>query len=741
MYHPEIVKRKIAAFIALGNPPPVYYPRFDIDRMTGILSSAQTLDEKGNVESTRPLSPQEIQFIRNERLLCKIDFRHWVSHYAWIKNEEDQAVRFIPWKSQEIFLDIMAENELEGISIELQVLKARQLGLSRITSLAILHRMLFFLNINAIIASSTPDKTGLLADMMEFTIDRIPWWMAPNEIARRSAAKGQGGIWWELDTGAGLTLQHGSQTSGIARGTTPTVAHISELCEFEYNGLGPDELIDSSLLRAMHPSQRILLVLESTALGQDNWWHKKWLSSKKGWPERRSRFRPVFLPWFVGGLYPKPDFLKKSPVPVPYRPAPWVIDHARRAAEYVSSNPLLTTHLGSGWTMPIPQQWFYEVERSQAMSEGKLNKFFQEMPASDDEAFQSTNISIFSTEVITTHRDNTRLPLDIMDPDSKPCAYGLLGPEDLVPGRLQPHPTTIDTGKQPIEITCNWAATSYPIRFTLVPLRWEGYSNDSGEDKIYLYEKPEDGQVYGFGVDTSDGIGKDLTSIEGIRKGGPYEPAGQICEFATSKLNALDTTPYALALATLYSVSPAGITYEEEIAGMESGQSRVLDGFGGMGSRRQCRVAIECKGSGDQTQLQMRLRGWHNFHPWQRIDNKKLDPSQYNKIGVFTNSWFRDAMMEYMLKMLRDMELEIRSPYFVKEMQSMEASEFNMSIKASHGATDDRFMSLGFAVISLYQWEKNRPVTVQRATTRPSNAPRVWARAVAGQQGRMVTLA
>lgn len=739
MYHPEVVKRKIAAAIALGRPAPIYYTRFDIDRMCAVLEDARVYDDKGNVESQRDLTAQEIAFIRNERLLCKIDFRHWVSHYAWIKNEEDQAVRFIPWKSQEIFLDIMAENELEGISIELQVLKARQLGLSRITSLAILHRMLFFPNINAIIASSTPDKTGLLADMMEFTIDRIPWWMSPEEIARRSAAKGQGGIWWELEGGAGLTLQHGSQTSGIARGTTPTVAHISELCEFEYNGLGPDELIDSSLLRAMHPSQRVLLVLESTALGQDNWWHKKWLSSKKGWPERRSRFRPVFLPWFVGGLYPKTDFLKKSPVPHHYQPAPWVIDHAARAKDFVRSNSLLRHHLGDNWSMPVTQQWFYEVERSQAMSEGKLNKFFQEMPASDDEAFQSTNISIFSTEVITTHRDNTHLPLDIAHPDSKPCAYALLGPEDLVPGRLQPHPTLIDSNKQPVEIVCNWSATSYPIRFTLVPLKWEGYANDSGEDKIYLYEQPTDGQVYGFGVDTSDGIGKDLTSIEGIRKGGPYEPAGQVCEFATSKLNALDTTPYALALATLFSVGNGQSTFEEDIE--QQAKDRILDGFGGMGNRRQCRVAIECKGSGDQTQLQMRLRGWHNFHPWQRIDNKKLDPSQYNKIGVFTNSWFRDAMMEYMLKMLRDMELEVRSPYFVKEMQSMEASEFNMSIKASHGATDDRFMSLGFAVISLYQWEKNRPVSVQRATSRPSTAVRVYSRFTPSQQGRIATLA
>ena len=738
MYHPTVVSRKIEAAIAMGRPVPVYHTRYEVDTMTKILDAARELDDRGNVVNQRPLTPDEISFIQNERLLCKIDFRYWVRNYAWIKNEEDQALRFHPWSSQEIFLDIMAENELEGISIELQVLKARQLGLSRIVSLALLHRVLFFANINAVMASSTPDKTGLLANMMEFTLDRNPWWLTPREIARRSAAKGQGGVWLELASGAGLTLQHGSQTSGIARGTTPTAVHISELCEFEYNGLGPEELIDASLLRAVHPSPRVLLILESTALGMNNWWHSTWNTSKRGWPNRRSRFRPVFLPWFVGGLYPKQDFLRKSPVPASYQPAHWVVEHVRRAEGYVKSSDLLTKFLGAGWVMPIEQQWFYEVERAQAMEKGRLNKFLQEMPASDDEAFQSTNTSIFSTEVIITHRDRTTPPIDISEPDSAPCVYGLLGPDDLVPYRLQPPQTLINPNKKPIEVTCDWQSTSYPLRFTLVPMYWSGYDSDIGEDKIYIWEQPTDGEVYGVGVDTADGVEKDLTSIEGIRKGSIYGPAAQVFEFATGKLNALDATPYCMALSTLFSVRDREQSFEDQIKEMEQNREEWI----GMGTRKQCRVAIECKGSGDQTQLQMRLRGWRNFHPWQRVDNKKLDPSQYNKIGVFTNSWFRDALMEYMLKMLRDMELEIRSPFFVKEMADLEANDLTAAIRAAHGATDDRFMSLGFAVISLYQWEKSRAQSLNVPPPRrlSERETRRYAKYYPSAQDRPITL-
>lgn len=729
MYHPSVIQARIDARVKSGKPAPRYHTREQVQYMIKLLDSTRDVDEKGRVTVLRALTPQEHEFVRNERFLCRVDFHYFASRYCFIKNAHDQVVQFIPWTSQKIYLDTIAENEFNGFAIMLQVLKARQLGLSRVTSLLILHRAICFPHVNAVIASSTPDKTRMLADMLEFVFDRLPWWLIPEITARR---EGEFIEFGKADTG--ITLQHGSQMTGIARGTTPTIGHLSELAEF----VDPKSIVDASLLRAMHDSPRTMLILEGTAEGQHNWWHDKWLSAKAGWPEGRSRLRPLFLPWFCGtDLYPTQTWLRARPIPANYQPAEYVMDHARRAAEYVRANTLLTRYLGANWTMPMEQQWFYEVERGQAQRENRLNDFLQEMPASDDEAFQSTNISIFSTEVITAHRDRTVPPIDLHDPSAKPCVYGLYGPVDIVPSRLQPHFTQIDHDKKPIEIYCNWAANS-PMRFTLQPLKWEGYSGDSGRDHIYFWERPEAGNVYGAGVDTSDGIEKDLTSIEIIRKGDAWGPAGQVCEFVTGKLNALDTVPYALALGTYFSVPDGTETWEERI---QASTGRLM-GEHVASALKQCRMAIECKGSGDQTQLRMRMAGWHNFHPWQRIDNRKLDPSQYNKIGVFTNSWFRDAMMEYMMKMLRDMELEIRSPFFVGEMQSLEASEMNQTIKAAHGATDDRFMSLGFSVISLYQWEKNRPVATH-SPGRPvvqAGGPKRYARYSPSGQDRVSLL-
>jgi len=683
VYSTRIVNQRIERWVRSGQFIPEYHSVAECERATAHLNSLATFDHEADkliatrdpnrrVEET--LTADEVRWIDNETLLCRLDFRYWVDRYVWIKNDEDQMFRFIAWVSQTIFLDIVAEMEEEGIAIFLIILKARQLGLSRVISLILLHRVIFFADRNAYMASSTEDKTAKLFDMADFTLERVPWWMRPAEKFRRE------GKFLELFNGSAVTLQHGQQGTGIARGTTPTVAHISELAEFD----DASSLIDSSLLRAMHPSAGSFLALEGTAEGINNWWHKKWRTQKALWPERRGRLRPLFLPWFVGGLYPKEVDLRSRPVPANYERTmlPWAKAHADMAAEYVRSTEYLRRRLGDDWQMPIEQIWYYETERDAAIREGRLNKFLQEMPANDNEAFQSSNIGVFDTETLTYYRDNAhRQPLA--------GCYGLRGPTEWLPERLQPSSLLIDRSKPVIPITAEWSGSTQPLYFELVPLRFDGWSleDDSAAiDKIYLWEHPMRGFEYGLGIDTADGIGKDRSVIEILRKGSVYGPTKQVGEFASSKMNALDSVPFALALGTYYAV-------EDE-----------------NGERRQPRMAIECRGHGDQAQNILRMLGWWNFHPWndRKIDDRNPKLDRFHKIGVYTNAWFRAGMIEMLTKMLRDGEIEICSPFFVQEMQSLEGDEFSQSLRAGFGGNDDRIMSLGFILVSLYRFDMER---------------------------------
>lgn len=625
------------------------------------------------------LTPEESLWLHHQRVLCALDFWYWVERAVWIKDTDNQTVRMKLWKSQEIFLNLIAEMQDEEIAIFLIILKARQLGISRIITLILLHRVVFDSNINAYLASSTDKKTLKLFKLISFVLVRMPFWMQPGSGQPGKLGKvDQAGKLLEFFNGSAITMEHGQQSTGMARGDSPNVVHLSELAEFD----DLTTLVDSALLRGMHPSSRAFLALEGTANGINNPWHQKWETAVSDWPQRKGRLRPLFLPWFVGGLYPKDIFLRASPIPQDYSQtmAPWALAHARMAEEYVRQNAYLGRYLGSDWRMPLEQIWYYECERGSAVKENRLNKFLQEMPADSDEAFQSSNITVFDVETLNFYRANTR---------TQPVwgVFGLRGPTEFVPPRLQPSEILINPDLPPIRIEAD-AGGAVKIPFELVPLKFGGwdYESDSAKgsvDKIYIWEPPIEGFEYGFGCDTGDGIDKDRTCIEGVRKYSLEGPTKQVLEFSSGHMNALDAWPFLLALGTWYSVP------------------------GRHGAPQQPRMCIECKGHGDIVQNVLRLMNWQNFHMWndRKVDDRRVDLSKTHKMGIFTNFFFRRAMIEMIVRSLRDGEVEICSPFFVKEMQSLEGDEYEQELRAGYGGHDDRIMALGFVLSSFYKWD------------------------------------
>jgi hypothetical protein len=210
-----------------------------------------------------------------------------------------------------------------------------------------------------------------------------------------------------------------------------------------------------------------------------------------------------------------------------------------------------------------------------------------------------------------------------------------------------------------------------------VPLRFQGYQALDPMNKIFVWEEFDSAEDYGMGVDTSDGIGKDRSCCELIRKGTLDRNDAQVAEFTSPYMNSIDLAPVCDCLGVLYS------EYREE-------------------RRRQLRMAIETKFNGEATQLELRKMGWANFHPWVRFDNKKLAVSSARKLGVFTVNWFRTMMLDYLIKILRDGLIDIHSPWLVNEMKTLEGSEDTQRLRAAYGGHDDRLMAVGFAWVSMH---------------------------------------
>jgi len=64
-------------------------------------------------------------------------------------------------------------------------------------------------------------------------------------------------------------------------------------------------------------------------------------------------------------------------------------------------------------------------------------------------------------------------------------------------------------------------------------------------------------------------------------------------------------------------------------------------------------------------------------------------------------------MIDYMVTALRNGEIEVCSPFFVKEMRSLEGDELQQQLRAGHGGHDDRIMALGFILSSFFKWDAN----------------------------------
>jgi hypothetical protein len=661
MYAPDITARAIDAASATQGWPLVPHTPDQVAEAIGHFADLWDDDHK---TFRRALTPDERRFITNERKLAALDFRYWCCRYARIIDWRRESILFTPNVAQSIVLDIWGDMEREALAVLMLQLKARQLGVSTLTELAVCHRFQFHPRTAAVVASSDPDKSVVMAGMMRYCLEQQPWWLKPVTTKTKNAMPVEFG-----EINCTLAVEAGNQFSGVARGTTPNVFHLSEVSTW----VDPEHLIDAALLKAVHPTPDVFGVLESTAFGRDNYYHLKWEQAKVDWPRRQSLFCPLFLPWYVGyDIYPTEAMLRAMPIPTDWQPSDRTVNHAERARQYVKSNPLLRKHLAKGrwdWTLPRAQLWYYETERDRYLRERQLNIFLSEMPSDDQEAFQSTNISVIDQDVLLDYRERTREPLGV---------YTIIGegiPNELVVPRRQ-----WDTTKPPITIQTGEVLSRFNAKYQLIPLIFEGYSGTDPTLKLFIWEFPTPQDIYGVGVDTADGIGLDSTVIEVLRKASPDRPDAQVAEFASAYIKAQQLWPMVLAVSTLYS------TYSERAQ-----------------RRTQCRVAIECMQTGEMVQDELQKRGWSNFHLHKLLGKRRPTPdSRINRVGVYTNVWVRADIIDMMLTCIDEEALDVPSPYLVKEMEALERDPAQQKIKAAYGAHDDRFMALGFPLFSLH---------------------------------------
>jgi hypothetical protein len=665
MYSPKIIVANLEDFAKSEGWMPVYHSIDQISEFKAYIDSITKKDTNGRnmrIELNREITAKRAKDIRrwieNEQVLCCLDSSYFESRYAYICDEKGDIFKFQNRKAQEIFDNIIADFDADQVAIELLILKARQQGVTTKTALKFLHRMLFMPHTQAVMGSVDEKKSELITRIIETCISKTPWWLLPQRTTDRIKMIG-------FINGSILSVQSGSQATGIAQGWTPTCVHISEIGDIP----NPKKTLEEGLLRATHPTRKLFQVWEGTGAGNTGYQADKWRAAKEDWPLGKSRLCPVFIPWpMAPDLYPEADWLRKFPVPSNFRPLEATRKHVQRCELFIRNTPYLAKVAGKAWKMPITQQWFWEFHYLEAVKSHTQKVWLSQMPADDYEALQGKNDLVFDSITVETAREQRKRGFQ---------AYAITG--DSIDDGFEPFEEEIDYDKERIRVVWN-SHRGQRFEWVMVPLlRFDEDDERKSLDKVLIFEEPNmrpgcegDKQDYSIGIDTADGLGhedEERSALEITRNMKGENLDVQVAELCSNRINAPQMVGFAACLAAWY------------------GENTI--------DSRGCKFAIEQRmRAGDDCQLQLKLMGFNFHHIDTRYDNRELKESKGTRQGWYSNAWSVPLLVNRFVDAINNGWYLANSPFLIRELSSLERKVSNAGkSKMEHqsGKFDDRF--------------------------------------------------
>lgn len=632
-----------------------------IDKITTQDRNKKSLRIELNQTLTSKRANEIRRWIENEQIMCCLSAGYFEDRYAYVCDEKGEIFKFKNRKGQEVYDNVIADFDEQQVAIMLLILKARQLGITTKTALRFLHRILFVPNTQAVMGSVDQLKSELITRIIETCIQRTPWWLLPQRTTDRIKLIGFG-------NGSIMSVQSGSQATGIAQGWTPTMVHVSEIGDIP----NPKKTIEEGLLRAVHSSRKLFLVLEGTGNGNIGWQADKWRAAKEDWPLGKSELFPFFLNWpMAPDLYPQADWLRKFPInngdASTWKPLEETRKHVQRCELYIRNTPYLARVVGKNWRMPIEQQWFWEFKYLEHVKIHAQKIWFAQMPADDFEALQGANDLVFDPIVIETVRKEAQ---------PKYQAYAITG--DQIDEGFDVDDTLIDYEKERIRVTWN-SHRGQKYEWTMIPLLpFDDKEEISSLDKLLVFEPPNmapghegDAQDYSIGVDTSDGLGKvedDRCVLSGTRNMGNEKSDIQVFEFSSIRMNPPQTVGFAACIAAWYGQNtkdPRGVKF----------------------------VIEQRTRSGDDCQFQLSLMGFKYHHIPTQYDTKNVKENSGQRMGWWSFDWSVAMLMNRFVDAVNGGWYKPNSPYLIRELGSLErqvANSGKTKMKHQSGKHDDR---------------------------------------------------
>ena len=617
--------------------------------------------------------------------MCAASAGYFLTRYYWIK-AKNRIIRFAFRSGQTLVWRILQELDAAGLSKELQILKARKLGISTLAEGIAAWASLFVPGVTAQIGSADGQKTQIMLGMMTLAIEQLPPWLPPTQTRFKSAS--DRGMLEFSRIGSLIMVQPGSMMGGIGQGATPTVIHLSECSQFS----NPVVQLDEGLFKSVESSPEVIFILESTGDASHRsawWWKKQWIANRDNYWQHRARFLPVFLPWHTTPeLYPGAHWLKKFAMPEGWRPNEDTVAHIRRAEAYVRNTEMLSRLMGKDWTMPRDQQWYWEFNHEDHKRRGVEKSWYRQMPSDDFEALVGERDKVHSEEAIEVISSSVAKHEGTQ-------AYMLAG--DGVETKREPPEAAVWYGNDaPARLRCHWKTPrKEKLEWMFVPLKLVPEIQFNPLEKLLMWEEPREGFDYSMGIDTGTGVGGDRSVITVTRYGTDAEPDIQVAEFASDAIPTAELYAWISGIATLYS------RY--------------------MIQKPHPKLAIEMKRKfGDLPYHLTRPLGFHRWHEWgQGFDRKTFETrvGKHGRIGWYTNEWSRPLLMSAFNFAVENGWYVIRSKWLAEELANQEQKIMpsgKTRVDHAQGEHDDRIFAAAMSYWTLHQSD----VMVERAKKR-----------------------
>ncbi len=328
-----------------------------------------------------PLSPEMLRRIRLLRVAY--DFEYWCA--LCVKIQDKTTKRMVPFvlrPPQLKLLRVMWEDLWAERPVRIILLKARQWGGSTLVQLFMAWIQCFHRRgWHSVIVADVEDQARNIKAMYSRMAQHHP-----SEVLPISFSNFEGSSKNKVIEGRDCVIYLGSmQKPDSLRSADVMMAHLSEVGLWkETEGRKPEDLVQS--IAGTVPLEPFsVIVMESTAKGVGNFFHREWVKARNG----ESGYRPVFVAWYEIPLYR----------------LPFASEAACRT--FAAS---LTEHerycFGLGATLEAIH-WYRTKKHTESYDDWRMGC---EFPTTPEEAFQSTGRRAHPPRYVSQMRLYTRPP-------------------------------------------------------------------------------------------------------------------------------------------------------------------------------------------------------------------------------------------------------------------------------------------------------------------------------------------